>query len=126
MMDFDALGRAAEALLHRDEVRLSRPVFLPDGMGGFAEGQPEDLGALRCSLQSYSAERAQADYGVACRAQRRLFCAPDARVQPGLYAAEADGTRWRIAAVPERCRSHAAALLEEVSPAHADGDRAGS
>ena len=33
MIDFAALGRAADALLHKDEVRLARPVLVPDGMG---------------------------------------------------------------------------------------------
>lgn len=61
MIDFAALGRAAEALLHKDEVRLARPVLVPDGMGSQRPGEPEDLGAIRGNLQSYSAERAQAE-----------------------------------------------------------------
>ena len=68
MIDFAALGRAAEALLHKDEVRLFRPVLVPDGMGSQRPGEPEDLGAIRGNLQSYSAERAQAEYGVTCKA----------------------------------------------------------
>lgn len=121
MIDFAALGRAAEALLHKDEVRLFRPVLVPDGMGSQRPGEPKDLGAIRGNLQSYSAERAQAEYGVTCRAERRLFCAPDARIAPGVLVEEADGTRWRIAAVPERGKSHAAALLEREGVGHADG-----
>lgn len=121
MIDFAALGRAAEALLHKDEVRLLRPVLVPDGMGSQRPGEPEDLGAIRGNLQSYSAERAQAEYGVTCKAERRLFCAPDARIVPGVLVEEADGTRWRIAAVPERGKSHVAALLEREGVAHADG-----
>ena len=42
MIDFAALGRAAEALLHKDEVRLARPVLVPDGMGSQRPGAPED------------------------------------------------------------------------------------
>lgn len=91
MIDFAALGRAAEALLHKDEARLFAPVLVPDGMGSQRPGEPEDLGAIRGNLQSYSAERAQAEYGVTCRAERRLFCAPDARIVPGVLVEETDG-----------------------------------
>lgn len=121
MIDFAALGRAAEALLHKDEVRLFAPTLVPDGMGSQRAGEPEDLGAIRGNLQSYSAERAQAEYGVTCRAERRLFCAPDARIAPGVLVEETDSTRWRIVAVPERGKSHAAALLEREGVGHADG-----
>lgn len=123
-MDFEALGRAAEALLHKDVLQLYRPVYVSDGRGRQRKGTPESLGALRGNLQSCSAERAQAEYGVTCRAERRLFCAPDARVQPGVLVEETDGTRWRIAAVPEKARSHVAALLEREGIRHADGGSA--
>ena len=120
-IDFAALGRAAEALLHKDEVRLAKPTLVPDGMGSEQKGEPEDLGAIRGNLQSCSAERAQAEYGVTCRAERLLFCAPDARVQPGVIVTAADGV-WRVAAVPEKCQSHIAALLEKEGISHADGN----
>ena len=92
MIDFAALGRAAEALLHKDEVRLARPVLVPDGMGSQRPGEPEDLGAIRGNLQSYSAERAQAEYGVTCRqsaassARRRANRAGRARRGGGRHA----------------------------------------
>lgn len=107
---FEELGGIIAAALHRDKVRLARPIRLPDGMGGFVDSAPEELGAIACSLQSYSAERAQNEYGVACRAERRLFCAPDARIVPGVTV---DGS-WVITTVPEKCESHIVALLEEV------------
>ena len=72
-------------------------------------------------VKSHCHDGQQAEYGVTCKAERRLFCAPDARIVPGVLVEEADGTRWRIAAVPERGKSHVAALLEREGVAHADG-----
>lgn len=101
------MGKQIAQMLHKDTVRLTRVPQVPDGMGGFEPGEPEDLGELTCSLQSFSAELAQQEYGLTCPAEKRLYCLPDARVQPGIYA---DG--WRIAAVPVRGKSHIAAVLE--------------
>lgn len=112
---FEHMGRQIAQMLHKDTVRLTRVPQIPDGMGGFEPGKTEDLGELACSLQSFSAELAQQEYGLTCPAEKRLYCLPDERVQPGIYA---DG--WRIAAVPVRGKSYIAAVLEG---GFADGNR---
>lgn len=115
MSRFDQLAAIVAGELHHDTVQLFGPVRLSDGAGGFYDGEPQALGCITGNLQSYSAELAQKEYGVACKTTRRLFCSPDDRIQPGNLV---EG--WRIVAVPVRC-SYVVALLEEVNPRGAYG-----
>lgn len=113
---FEEMAGVIGEALHGEEIALARLVYVRDGRGGSVPAGAEELGVVAGNLQAYSAQLAQQEYGVACRATKRLFCAPDERVQPGVLA-----NGWKVAAVPVRCRSHMVALLEEVTP----GDRAG-
>ena len=113
---FENLGFVIAGRFHHDTLRLAKPVRLPDGLGGFRTGVPEDLGTIKGSLQSYSAEQAQKEYGIACKATRRLFCEPDDRVRTGILV---DG--WTVVTVPICCHSHMVALLEETGKGEVSG-----
>ena len=60
MIEFEALGR----ILHKDEARRSRLVFLTDGMSGLTRGPPENLSALRCNLRSCCAGQGKPKFGT--------------------------------------------------------------
>lgn len=109
MVTFDRMAKAVADRLHRDEIALYRPTSTTGAHGTPIPGEPELLGDIKCSVQPYSAELAQKDYGLVIQAEKRVFTLPTPWAALGNLAL-IGGIWYRIEGLPDD-RSMAVMLL---------------
>ena len=109
MVNFDRMAKTVAETLHSDSIALYRPTQTTGKYGTPIAGEPELLGEVRCSIQPYSSELAQKEYGLTVQAEKRVFTLPTPWAALGNLARIGD-VWYRIEAVPDD-RSMAVLLL---------------
>jgi len=100
MVNFDRMAKTVAETLHKDTIAFYRPSRSLGKYGTPMDGEPEFLGEAKCSVQPFSMELAQKEYGLTVQAEKRVFTLPTAWAALGNLAKIGD--EWyRIEAVPD-------------------------
>lgn len=100
MVNFDRMAQTVADRLHKDTVAFYRPSRSLGKYGTPMDSEPEFLGEAKCSVQPFSTELAQKEYGLTVQAEKRVFALPSPWAALGNLAKIGD--EWyRIEAVPD-------------------------
>jgi hypothetical protein len=109
MVNFERMAKTVAQTLHTDTIAFYRPSSSVGKYGTPMDGEPEFLGEFKCSVQPFSMELAQKEYGLTVQAEKRVFTLLTPCAALGNLARIGD--EWyRVEAVPDD-RSMAVLLL---------------